>query len=120
MRADLDGHRHLRPAGSFGLRVYSGLGTCSFWRRFAALAPAVRSLTALFLPLFLRYFCSSAVMLRHPVNAYEETTQNLIYTVKLFAIACLLSVQLEFDLDGFACLENHFRFQGDRHSAILD
>jgi hypothetical protein len=66
----VDGDCHLRPAGPFGLHIDSGLGTCSFRRRFAALAPAVRPLTAFFLPLFLRYFCSSAFALRHTVNTY--------------------------------------------------
>ena len=49
-----------------------GSGSCSFRRRFAALAPAVRPLTAFFFPLFLLLLRISVVILRHPVNAYEK------------------------------------------------
>ena len=74
VRADLDDYCHLRPAGTFGIQVSSGLDSCLFQRRFVAFAPAVRPLMASFLRLLFRYRWSSAVALCNPVNTYEFPT----------------------------------------------
>ena len=58
------------PAGPFGLSVSSGIGSCSFRWRFAAFAPAVRPLTAFFLPRLPVLLRGFAVALCYPVNAY--------------------------------------------------
>ena len=78
VRADLDGDRHLRPAGSCGLSVPVGLGPSLSLRHFAALAPAVRPLTAFSRPLFL-HSSSAALSLPTPPR---ERSQGKEYTAR--------------------------------------
>ena len=77
VRADLDGDRHLRPAGSRGLSVLAGLCSSLSLRHFAALAPAVRPLIPSFRPWFLRKVSGHALVIVLLVNG--KAPGNLLF-----------------------------------------